>query len=276
MFFVFYIGLLFLLFAHGQQPSCDNIFRSFCIDQDEFHEWVAHGIHSMTLQELQFFFDASASTDNSIPRVNDDLSSSDLILPSIPDLMLNNSFLTPAMHSVDYILSNWERDNFIMHNSSVLELLVHNLHMYETMTVAGKMYRKIKRNLKQQMKKGKMKKVNEMKRLCECIKGKEDKIIEELVDTAKRFREINENKRAHWRNYYCWCRGYSLRSASGLPDHCPRAPTPQPSKEGKVQPLENSTIWGEWKAKLEISQNLLDRWNIDLAHYIYCKLNIDE
>jgi hypothetical protein len=107
---------------------------------------VAHGIHSMTLQELQYFFDADATEDNKIPMINFNLSSPDLVLPSIPDLKLNNSFLTPSMNSVDHILSNWETEDFIMKNASVLELLVHNLHMYETLSLAGKIYKKIKRD----------------------------------------------------------------------------------------------------------------------------------
>ena len=219
MIFVFILASLLLLASAGQ-PSCENIFQSFCIDHTEFHEWVAHGIHSLKLQELQYFFDADATEDNNIPTVNDDLTSPNLLHQTAVDLNLNNSFLTPAMQSVDYILSNWESENFIMKNSSVLELLVHNLHMYETLSVAGKMYQQIKRKVKNQKKNGKMKKIEKMKNLCECIKGKEDKIIKELEDTANRFRETNERKKAHWRNYYCWCNHqalYAFRSAK-----CPK------------------------------------------------------
>ena len=73
---------------------------SFCISVD-FHQAVAHGIDSHTLQGLQYFFDASATEDNSIPIVNFNLSSPDLVLPSVPDLKLNNSFITPSMNSID-------------------------------------------------------------------------------------------------------------------------------------------------------------------------------
>ena len=112
--------------------SCPDIFSKFCVGEDFYHA-AAHGIHSLTLQELQYFFDESATEDNDIPMVNFDLSSPQLILPSVPDIKLNNSFLTPSMNSVDHILSNWENTAFFMSEASVLEMLVHNLHMYETL-----------------------------------------------------------------------------------------------------------------------------------------------
>merc|ERR1712002_25870 len=134
--------------------SCPDIFSKFCVGEDFYHA-AAHGIHSLTLQELQYFFDESATEDNDIPMVNFDLSSPNLTLPSVPDLRLNNSFLTPSMNSVDHILSNWENTAFFMSEASVLGMLVHNLHMYETLSVSGEIYAKIKRKFKKETKKNK-------------------------------------------------------------------------------------------------------------------------
>jgi len=277
---IFFLGSFFFLTTDGQS-SCDTAFPSFCINQDDFHMGVAHGIHSMTLQELQYFFDSDAKDDNNIPMINFDLSSTTLVLPTVPDLKLENSFQTPGMNSVDHILANWETEDFMMKNSSVLELLVHNLHMHETLSVAGKIYKRIKR--KENKKKGQDKK--KMKNLCECIKGKEDKIFEELELTAKRFRETADDTKRNWRGYYgywwqCRCSQIKERTASALPDHCPKEPSHSsdpvvgPSLV-KVQPLENSTIWADWKFKLGMSKILMKRWNDDLAHYVFCKLNMD-
>ena len=129
-----------------ESHSCNRIFRESCIDESDFPLGVAHGIHSLTLQELRYFFDKNASETNKIPIVNFNLSSTILVLPSAPDLKLNNTYVTPSMQSVDHILSNWENKDFFMKGASVLELLVHNLHMYETLKVSGKIYRKIKKN----------------------------------------------------------------------------------------------------------------------------------
>ena len=114
-----------------------------------------------------------------IPIVNFDLSSPILILPSAPDLKLNNTYITPSMQSVDHILSNWENEDFFMKGASVLELLVHNLHMYETLKVSGKIYRKIKKNPGE----------NVQKR-CNCIIQSENLILDQLEKTARRFRNM--------------------------------------------------------------------------------------
>ena len=221
-----FLFVCLLCLAANVEASCVDTLSSFCINQDDFHMGVAHGIHSMTLQELQYFFDADATEDNKIPMINFNLSSPDLVLPSIPDLKLNNSFLTPSMNSVDHILSNWETEDFIMKNASVLELLVHNLHMFETLSLAGKIYKKIKRDQRKRNAKN-------MNNLCNCINGTEQKIMDELELTAKRFRETDSTNRKHWRAYYgywwtCRCQikapsrpNKERQAPSTLPDHCP-------------------------------------------------------
>merc|ERR1712215_296059 len=145
----------------------------------------------MNLKELQYFYDESATKNNNIPIVNFNLSSSSLTLPSVPDLQLNNSFLTPMMHSVDHILSNWENEHFFMRGASVLEMLVHNLHMYETQSVAGQIYKKIKKSPK--MRKG-------IKKLCNCIEVNDPKVLLSLEKMARNFRE--EKSVISWRKYY--------------------------------------------------------------------------
>merc|ERR1712215_224932 len=157
--------LCFILEVQSKPSSCKGIRKSFCIG-DQFHFAAAHGTHSMTLQQLQYFFDASATADNNIPIVNFDLSSQ-LLLSSAPDLHLNNSFTTPTMHSVDHILSNWENENFFMKGASVLELLVHNLHMYETLSVSGNIYQKISK--KPRMRKN-------IRKLCSCLRMDDFKV----------------------------------------------------------------------------------------------------
>merc|ERR1712215_239700 len=93
--------------------------------------------------------------------------------------------------SVDLILSNWENENFFMKGASVLEMLVHNLHMYETMSVAGKIYKKIKKQSKMR------KNVNQ---LCKCMRMKDQKVLLSLETMARNFRE--EKDVISWRRYY--------------------------------------------------------------------------
>merc|ERR1712215_117894 len=97
---LFFIALIwFVLDIQSNPDSCNRLQKSFCIG-DQFHYAAAHGTHSMTLQQLQYYFESSVTENNKIPIVNFDLSAQ-LLLPSVPDLQLNNSFLTPMMHSVD-------------------------------------------------------------------------------------------------------------------------------------------------------------------------------
>ena len=146
------VSLLFLFLCCfsiylSDDHACEETLSDNCIDGD-FPRSIAHGIHSLTLQDLRYYFDENAPTDNMIPSINFDLSSPDLLFDSAPFLQLNNSFKTPAMNSVDHILSNWESKNFMMTHGSVLEKLVHNLHMYETLSMSGKIYKKIVKKLK--------------------------------------------------------------------------------------------------------------------------------
>ncbi len=49
-----------------------------------FFKAVAHGVHSVTVEDLRHYFYADASPDNGIPTVNDHLSGKDDILFNAP------------------------------------------------------------------------------------------------------------------------------------------------------------------------------------------------
>merc|ERR1712215_18820 len=274
--------LCFILEVQSKPSSCKGIRKSFCIG-DQFHFAAAHGTHSMTLQQLQYFFDASATADNNIPIVNFDLSSQHL-LSSAPDLHLNNSFFTPMMHSVDHVLSNWENQNFYMKGASVLELLVHNLHMYETLSISSKIYKQVKQ--KRKMKKG-------VKKLCNCLKKDDYKIESRLKEMAQYFRsngdqnEDNQRRPAMnslgcpvWRLWeYRSQTALAFKSISTAADQkCStfvssftpnNSPSSMDSNTG-VPPLVNSTMWDIWKPQLVFGSDA--QWNYELAYYLYCKL----
>ena len=187
---IFLFVCLLAIPGYGRRDICPNTLSSFCIGED-FHHAAAHGIHALTLQELQYFFDDSATEDNNIPIINFNLSSPDLTLPSVPDLKLGNSFLTPSMNSVDHILSNWENEDFFMRNASVLEMLVHNLHMYETLSSSGNIYKEIKKSNKS------------MNMLCNCMKRGENDVLAHLVRASNFFRTA-EGDQGWRRKDYQW------------------------------------------------------------------------
>jgi len=293
--------LIFLLMyslsvPSNESPTCGKTLMDSCI-REEFARAVAHGIHSLHLKELQYFFDASASEDNTIPVINFDLSSSDLVLPSVPDLKLNNTFLTPSLMSVDHILSNWENTNFFMKDATVLEMLVHNLHMYETLSVAGKIYKKLKKKVKKNdnnLLKRKIRKV------CKCMKEEDAELLTILENMARSMRNsgaLNSDARVKkGKKDYCddWRDGEY--SSSRCDFGCKRCY----HKKGKrfikncsslvknlapssinhhghgnftaVPLLVDSATWKVWKSQLDIPD--AQQWNYELATYIYCKIKM--
>jgi len=265
---VIFLSLLLIFFTthlgHCAYDSCTKSLNEFCITS-EFPHAAAHGIHSMTLKELRYFFDKSATENNIIPIVNFNLSSPYLLLPSVPDLELNNSFSTPMMESVDHILSNWENDNFFMKGASVLEKLVHNMHMYETLSASGKIYKQIKR--KKFMRKN-------IKKLCKCMKKDDDKVLENLGEMATFFRQ--EDGKASWRRKdYKWqmqiMRKKNSRCNSYVHSFTPRHILPSMGTNTEVPSLVNSTVWNIWKPQMTVAMEV--QWNYELAYYLYCKLN---
>jgi len=276
--------LCFILEVQSNPTSCKSIRKSFCIG-DHFYFAAAHGTHSMTLQELKYFFDAAATANNNIPIVNFDLSSQ-LLLSSAPDLHLNNSFSTPMMHSVDHILSNWENENFFVKGASVLELLVHNMHMYETLSVSAKVYKQIKQ--KREMRRG-------VKKLCSCLKEDDHKIESRLKEMAQYFRsdwKHNKDKSmikvGRRRQGYVEDRHHQLnqmlknqpqiktpaadeKCSNFMSSFNPNDSPPHVDSNTGVPPLVNSTMWDIWKRQLIFGSDA--QWNYDLAYYLYCKLN---
>ena len=41
----------------------------------------------------------------------------------------------------------------------------------------------------------------------------------------------------------------------------------------EVPPLTSSSVWNEWKPQMTVPMG--PQWNYELAHYIYCKLNME-
>jgi len=173
--------------------ACEETFRDHCIEGD-FPRSIAHGIHSLTLEDLRYYFDLAAKEDNMIPSVNFDLTSPDKLFESAPLLALNNTFRTPAMNSVDHILSNWENENFMMVHGEVLEKLVHNLHMYETLSVSGKIYKKLKKRLNMLKKPHNQDMKDDMEDICSCVNDEEHHIEDLLTMMADSMREAEEHE----------------------------------------------------------------------------------
>lgn len=92
---------------------------------------VAHGLHSITLEDLQYYFDASAKEDNHVPTINLDLVSEHAVLGYAPSVGLDRPFPSQFMRAVDQVLSHMDDPNYDVKKYSTLERLVHVMHMNE-------------------------------------------------------------------------------------------------------------------------------------------------
>ena len=95
MWFILSIGLGLLASSSWGLPTsrvnevavtCQDIFDLDGMRMEDFALAVAHGSHSLFLEDLRFYFEADAPEDNGIPILNYDISStgSEAIWPNSP------------------------------------------------------------------------------------------------------------------------------------------------------------------------------------------------
>ena len=136
---------------------------------------VAHGVHSISVEDIRYFFDDQFPVNNTVPTTNLNLTGHPILLfaPSRP-----SDFKMPGGAAVDYILANNDDPlTFSQAGKTTLEEIVHQMHMIEMWNKASKLYKDIiSRNLNTQ-------------EVCTClVDGKEDWIIQELELIGSYFR----------------------------------------------------------------------------------------
>jgi len=274
------LAVLFLVILSTSQlltagKNCAKLLGRKDITAD-YPRHVAHGTHSLTLNDIQAFFKADADENNGITIVNFNLTDENVLLPNAPSIESGFSF--SAMFALDHVLSNMEDNAYDFKNGNALDRLAHNLHMQETWAKAAKVY-----------KDKKMKKLNSQKRLCSCLDEVYGNwITESLLYLAKEIREPEEvyvggsDKRVAPRPRYgggcCprppreWFREEFLiakRSAEGVD-----------SKSGvhheeSIPSITNEETWAIWKNMTYANMNEELEYYVayHLATFLRCKLN---
>jgi len=134
----FIILSLTFIFTGGVPVSEQNN-QSVCHDiliksgaSDSFDAMVAHGVHSLTLDDLKQF-DPLATENNFVPTIDRDLRSEIAILPYTPDWKSTDSsmFLTEPMKVLDSVLSHMHEKHWDIVAFNPLERVVHAFHMKE-------------------------------------------------------------------------------------------------------------------------------------------------
>lgn len=140
--------LLLLVGSQADTPvaNCKSVLKQGGAS-DEFAANVGHGIHSITVEELQKF-GPNVTVQNRVPTINHaELEPITLVFLFAPDLRSNDSeFRTEFMRSLDMVLSHIDDRKYYENGANVIEQIVHNAHMKEHWAHMLAHYQQIKEN----------------------------------------------------------------------------------------------------------------------------------
>jgi len=143
------------------------------VDFDSFKYNVGHVIHSLTVEDVRFFFNENFPIDNNIPTVNTNLIGPP-VLPHTPSFP--SKFKFPLGRTLDKILlNNDDTSSYSIKDFTSLEELAHAAHMYEMLLSVSKTFKLL---------------VDvDTKNICPCIVDEENNgILDELHYLAEVFR----------------------------------------------------------------------------------------
>merc|ERR1719334_1642628 len=140
-------SILFLLvLSTSAEDNCSSILLESPLLSTNFSHRIAHGIHSLTLEDIQFFFNPNATESNNIPVVNKNLSSRIPILENAPKKDVLSTFKTLGLRTAEEVMSHMGDEKWDLGNSGVLGKLIHALHMQEMWMETSIVYNKIIEN----------------------------------------------------------------------------------------------------------------------------------
>ena len=92
--------------AENKILTCDEVFSNAGLNYSSFWKGAAHGIHSLSLEEIRYFFEPEAPEDNKIPTVNIDFRSEDVIHFNAPLWGYEERFESWALKIMDWFMMN--------------------------------------------------------------------------------------------------------------------------------------------------------------------------
>jgi len=125
--------------------TCSDVMARHGLNFSSFWHGAAHGLHSLHLEEIRYFFEPNATETNKIPVVNKNLSSQQTILFDAPLAGYDEHFNTMALKVMAYFMLN-DRPDFFEQGLNTLEKLTHQYHMHEIYAAAAPIYKKMKEN----------------------------------------------------------------------------------------------------------------------------------
>jgi len=125
--------------------TCLEVMARNGLNFSSFWHGAAHGLHSLHLEEIRYFFEPNATENNKIPVVNKNLSSQQTILFDAPLAGYDEHFNTMALKVMAFFMLN-DRPDFFEQGLNTLEKLTHQYHMHEIYAAAAPIYNKMKEN----------------------------------------------------------------------------------------------------------------------------------
>lgn len=122
------------------QDTCKEDIASSRLSPTFFNS-IAHALHSITVEDLQFYFNANANETNNIPTVNQDRLSDDAILNHAPKS--GSEFRSQAMKTMDMVLSHMDEKMWGPKNYNTLEKIIHAFHMQEMWSESSVIYKEM-------------------------------------------------------------------------------------------------------------------------------------
>ena len=103
----------------------------------DFAGIVAHGSHSLTKQDIQFYFPNNKENIN-LPVVNPDLLSEAETLSK--PVEFKQTFKSPALRAIDQVLSHMDTPNYGLKHFNSLGKIIHAAHMQDWWAEASRAY----------------------------------------------------------------------------------------------------------------------------------------
>jgi len=205
---------------------------------------VSHIIHSITLQDIQRYFENNASPEIRIPSVNPDHTSQHSILFDVVDSPRDTNFHTLAMQLADQVLTNGRYDD------DLCVALFHTLHMHEEWEKTSLAYKELKKS-------------NSVpKEVCSCVLDIEsNEVLQMLRHVALKIREPElmgatvEKLRAGFAEYV----GATMHFTENMDGITP------------ISLIKSSAEWDVEKIRLQNRDNTNDYHEV--ATFLFCILN---
>jgi len=249
MLFRYLVLCVGVFFVRSEEKNCSEILANKDI-AEEFPYFVAHGSHSLTLNDLRAFFDEKAAKNNGIAVVNRNLTG-DVLLQNAPWITPDSRFSSPAFFALDQTLSHMDDNLYDIKNANALDRIAHALHMQEFWLKSSLYFKDLPRKFK-------------LKKVCKCIEKMYGQMIgRELSTIAKQIREPEKMYSSPGNSTrYGFGYGYSFSVSRSQ------------AKPEAGKPIEDEETWALWKDYTTegLTEAVMEEMARSFALYLGCKL----